>query len=267
MQDVLSPLGLVALRSFFAQRPLIIFDFDGTLAPLTDRREAAQLSPLTRALLARLSHWTSVAVVSGRSLLDLGERLHGLDQLLLAGNHGGESSVSPQEGQLEASRKAKLQVEAFLGELQSLQLLDAMPSDVLENKVLSLTFHWRGVRPEWAHQWANVVRAVAAEVGEFRVIPGIESLSIVPRGLWDKGEAVQDLLANTRKSAALYVGDEETDEDVFRRSESAGIFGIRVGESPESAARWFIQEQADVDRLLEVFLASVAGPTAAVSVA
>ena len=49
---------------------------------------------------------------------------------------------------------------------------------------------------------------------------------------------------------ALYVGDDVTDEDVFRSSSPARLLPVRVGRWVASAARFFISSQGDIDGLL-----------------
>ncbi len=262
MQDILSPLGLNHIRSFFSHRPLVVFDFDGTLASISSNRDEVHASDLTRALVGRLSQWIPVGVVSGRRLSDLTERFRGMDRVILAGNHGGESPDDSDDSYRQRAVLAAEDVKQFLGELSKIELLQAMPAHVIENKRLSLTFHWRGVDPELVRKWGQEVRRIAAESGNFRMIPGIQSLSVIPRHLSDKGDAVLGLRDAARRTHLVYLGDEETDEDVFRKAAGEAFLGIRVGESGSSAADWYVSSQSEVDRVIEVFLALVAGPTA-----
>jgi trehalose 6-phosphate phosphatase len=61
-------------------------------------------------------------------------------------------------------------------------------------------------------------------------------------------------LERLRKSAgcdtALYVGDDETDEDVFALDRPGHLLAIRVGRSMTSKAGHFIESQARIDDLL-----------------
>ena len=264
MQDILSSDGLARLRSFFVNRPMVVFDFDGTLAPLSAARDDVQASELTRALLGRLSQWVPVGVVSGRRLADLAGRFRGMERLLLAGNHGGECADPGFDQRRSAAAE---DVAWLLSELERIDLLPAMPPGVIENKGLSLTFHWRGVDPELARRWGLEIRRVAAESDAFRMLPGTQCLNVIPRDLSDKGDAVLALLEAGRRTHLVYLGDEETDEDVFRKAAGERFIGIRVGRSEASSAGWYVSEQGEVDRVIEVFLALVAGPAAPAAVA
>ncbi|MBU6375165.1 MAG: trehalose-phosphatase [Bdellovibrionales bacterium] len=250
-------------RQFFLHRPMVIFDFDGTLAALSPNRNEVQLKPLTRALVSRLSQFLPVGVVSGRELSDLKKRLHGLDRLALVGNHGAELVEENDGVSREQSERAILAVSAFLSALDCLSIVRDLPRSVIENKKLSITFHWRGLDLITAKKASQMIQQMALDRGGFRLVPGIESLSLVPRGLSDKGDAALRLLESAHARHLVYLGDEDTDEDVFVKARGERFMGIRVGPSAPSAAEWFVSEQSEVDRLLEVFLALVAGPTAA----
>jgi trehalose 6-phosphate phosphatase len=65
-----------------------------------------------------------------------------------------------------------------------------------------------------------------------------------------------------RCDAALYVGDDETDEDVFALRDR-GWLGIRVGRKAGSRARYYVRDQAQVDALLEALIRLRAKPARA----
>jgi trehalose 6-phosphate phosphatase len=51
-------------KTFLASRPLLAFDFDGTLSPLVEQPALAQAGPETRRLLARLATVDRVVLLS-----------------------------------------------------------------------------------------------------------------------------------------------------------------------------------------------------------
>ena len=55
--------------------PMIGLDFDGTLAPIVDTPDAAELPKATRPVLLRLASTVPVVVVSGRDAGDVRARL------------------------------------------------------------------------------------------------------------------------------------------------------------------------------------------------
>ena len=65
---------------------------------------------------------------------------------------------------------------------------------------------------------------------------------------------MRTLVARFGCEAALYVGDDVTDEDAFAVGAPL-VFGIHVGKGP-SLAPWCLRAQADVDALLERLVAA-----------
>ena len=53
----------------------------------------------------------------------------------------------------------------------------------------------------------------------------------------------------------MYVGDDETDEDVFALDQPGQLLTVRVGPKRSSSAAYYIRTQAEVDRLLGSLLA------------
>ena len=87
-----------------------------------------------------------------------------------------------------------------------------------------------------------------------RIIPGKMVINLVPAGLPHKGDALRRLMRLSHRRIALYVGDDHTDEDVFRLAADAGVVGVRVGRTRHSAASWFLRDQQEVDELLSRLL-------------
>jgi trehalose 6-phosphate phosphatase len=71
---------------------LLAFDYDGTLAPLSNSPDASRLRPETSELLRSLAHAAPVAVITGRSVRDVTLRLEQIPMLAVIGNHGAEPS-------------------------------------------------------------------------------------------------------------------------------------------------------------------------------
>ncbi|MBC7781232.1 MAG: trehalose-phosphatase, partial [Proteobacteria bacterium] len=65
VQPLFSIAGEAALVEVIARRPLLAFDFDGTLAPIVPDRAAAVMTPTTASLLARVAELYPCAVISG----------------------------------------------------------------------------------------------------------------------------------------------------------------------------------------------------------
>jgi trehalose-phosphatase len=243
---------LDAVLREIAQRTLAVFlDYDGTLTPIVERPEAAVLSEDTRAVLRTLSRSCLVAVVSGRDLADVRNRV-GIPDLYFAGSHGFdiEGPGVRHEHPLAHAGAAKLRDAASdivrdTADISGVQL---------EAKRFALAVHYRRVREaEVPAVRAAIERALARHSG-LRVSEGKKVLDLQPDIPWDKGRAVlwllQALQLDREDVLPLYIGDDLTDEDAFRALSQRGI-GIAVQEEHRrTAARFSLRNPAEVQAFL-----------------
>src|SRR5215831_7843340 len=87
MRHLFQRAGRAALVTTLAGRPLLAFDFDGTIAPMNARPEESRVADAVADLLARLASQRPVAVITGRSVDDVRPRL-GFTPQYIVGNHG-----------------------------------------------------------------------------------------------------------------------------------------------------------------------------------
>ena len=232
------------LAALVRQDALLAFDFDGTLAPIVDDPARAVLSEWTRALLSALAARRRCAVLSGRSLDDLRPRLAGLPLFALVGNHGVEVAGEPAPEGLRAG------VHAWSAELR--ERLAHLPGVRIEDKGFTLSVHFRGApSPERVEA---EIRAVADGLPGARVFGGKAVVNVAPEGAPDKGDALAALMALARTPAALYVGDDETDEPAFALAAEAPVVGVRVGSAAATRAVHLLSDRAQVDALLDALV-------------
>ncbi len=242
---------VATLNGFALSNVLLAFDYDGTLAPIADTPRAARMRDETRQLLARVAALYPCVVISGRALADLERRLDGIPLWSLVGNHGLESasqSGPPPQGD---------QWSALLR-----QRLPNVPGLSVEDKRHTITIHYRQVGDK-----VEICRAIhdaIADIPGIRVLAGIEAISLLPSDGRHKGTALQDARRQFACDTAIYAGDDETDEDAFRSSDSAELLSIRIGPSPHTAARFCLEDQTEIDPLLHALIkARDTGSTAA----
>ena len=243
MRDILARANRDVLEQLARSRALLAFDFDGTLAPITTDPDRARLRPSTRRLLEKAAQAYPCVVISGRSRADVGRRLRGLALAGLVGNHGLEHGWGPATRQREVRR--------WLAVLRS-RLRDVR-GVVIEDKGVSLAVHYRRSR-EKRRARARIL-AVAAGLGGVRRVGGKQVLNLLPAGAPHKGLALQQERARLECDTALYLGDDETDEDVFALDEPGQLLAVRVGRRKGTSAAYYVRTQAEVDRLLRVLLA------------
>lgn len=254
MKDVLHPRHRAALDRFLRgpdgapARVLFTFDYDGVLAPLVKDPGGAVMRPRTRALLRRLARERPVAVVSGRAWKDVRSFL-GDAVPTIVGNHGFELGHP-----VPVPAAVLRQVRAWRRRLE--EALAGVPGVHFEDKRSTLAVHY-GLSRAWRRAERAVYEA-ANQLEGTRLIPGKKVLNVLPHDFPSKGDAVRALVARLRCDAALYVGDDVTDEDAFAVGAPL-VFGIHVGKGP-SLAPWRLRAQPDVDRLLARLVRAGPGP-------
>jgi len=237
--------ALAQLKPYLGNDTLLAFDFDGTLAPLVANPSLASLPRRSASLLADLSKKFPVALVSGRSRADLRPRSP-FPLKAWIGNHGMEGVTGARTGAKNNVRLVK-QWEKTL----KLALADH-PAVVIENKKYSLTLHYRASRNR-ARAKKLLNHLVTELTPAPQIIEGKCILNLLPQGSWNKGTALVALLESGGYRQAIFVGDDVTDEDVFRRHDPR-IFSVRIGTSKNSAAQAFLRNQKEMELFLRLLL-------------
>jgi trehalose-phosphatase len=216
----------------------LLFDFDGTLAPVPDHPADGRLPPPMRELLDRLVTRHPLAVVSGRALHDLAARV-ALPSAYLAGNHGLElrgADYDPQALELAADWRPLL--DAVHDRLSP--LLAGHPGCVIEHKGVTVAVHYRALAPGAAVALRRgVVSAVAAFDG-LVVDGGRQVLEIRPAIDRDKGSAVDWLHGRMQRLVGpctpIFFGDDLADEAAFRAARRAGGYGVLIARNGRPTA-------------------------------
>ena len=248
MRPILSREGEQALAALMRGRPLLAFDFDGTLAPLAARPGDARIAPGVTRRLRALARRVPVAIITGRALSDVRERLD-FEPRFIAGNHGAEAPWDPAAACVlgRALEPARAHLRARAARL-------AAAGVSVEDKGASIALHYRlSARPGAARVAIDGVLGELA--GTWRVFAGKMVVNLVPAAAPDKADAVQAMLVAVGADGVLFAGDDVNDEPVFERAGSDWLT-LRVGTGvPRSAARWFIDHPNAMPRLLDRLLA------------
>jgi trehalose 6-phosphate phosphatase len=243
MKHLFSPLGHQALVSVLAHKPLLAFDFDGTLAPIVAHADDARVSTEVALLLERLNAWRPVAIVTGRRVTDVATRL-GFSPSYIIGNHGAEDAAMPNGSEFEfALSFARAQLCIHIDAL-------IQSGVTIEDKGSSLALHYRLARN---HQLAqkNISVALAGIGPEVHVFGGKCVVNIVAAAAPDKGVAVMRLVQRSISGAAVFVGDDVNDEAVFQLAPEHWLT-VRVGRDDlNSAARFFLDSHVEVTLFLK----------------
>lgn len=238
--------GLSSFAPYLTSDTLFAFDLDGTLAPIVEDYSAAKVPKKIGNALRRLMGLAKVAVITGRSRKDAIGIL-GFEPHFLIGNHGAETPFS------ESPRNWDF-VQTCLKWRERLH--DALyyePGLEIEFKGESVTVHYRkSDDPEGS--LGLIHRVVEGLDPRPKVIGGKYVVNLLPQQAFGKGNALELVMDRLGAKNAVYFGDDETDEEVFRL-EHNGIFGIHVGRDDSTAAAYYLNQQSEMLELLETMIA------------
>ena len=230
------------------RRLAIFLDYDGTLTPIVSRPEQATLSISTRQVLRELADLVPVAILSGRDLDDV-RRLVDIDGIVYAGSHGFD--IAGPRGLRKQVATEFLSI-IDLAEKELKEKLAGIPGALVERKRFSIAAHYRNVAGSDVSKVEQAVNKIAAHHGELRKIDNKKVYELQPNIDWNKGKAVLLVLQAPQLDDVfpIYIGDDLTDEDVFRALKERGV-GIVVNKQPRlTAARYALKDPVEVERFL-----------------
>ncbi|EHR63432.1 trehalose-phosphatase [Saccharomonospora cyanea] len=229
-------------------RLLVACDYDGTLAPITTNPDEARARPESVGALRSLAtlHETTCAVISGRALRDLAILSRLPSEIHLVGSHGSEFDIGFVHALEPEARELHRNLEAELA-----RIIDGVAGASLEVKPASIAVHVRRADRDAARQivaavhegpstWEGVTTTDGKEVVELSVVKT------------DKGSALDTLRHQAGATAAVFVGDDVTDEKAFARLHGPDL-GVKVGDG-DTLAQYRIGDTTDVATVLAFLL-------------
>lgn len=241
------PAILALLRK--SEHILLALDFDGTLAPIADRPEQAEIPGETAGLLRELavSEGVFLAIVSGRSLVDLKHRVK-LD-CIHVGNHGLEIEGKGISFAHDGAGLLRYAINDACWDLEA--ALEGVRGVFVERKGLTATVHYRLAPSDlvgWIETSIQVTMRPYASRLTFRAAR--RAWEIGPRINWNKGSALKFVLRQIGMVEPLVIcaGDDATDEDMFNVLPDA--ISIQVGDRCPTAARYHVAGPAQLATFL-----------------
>jgi trehalose 6-phosphate phosphatase len=248
------PDGMQALDLTSERQPAVFFDFDGTLSEIVNDPDSARLADGAADALTSLSAQCPVAILSGRDLADVRQRI-GLPGLWYAGSHGFELTGPDGKHHQNTEAAASIPVLAEAAAALADKLAD-IPGVAVEHKRFGVAVHYRNAARDRVGEVAAAVRS-AGQRTALQVTTGREVIELRPAVDWDKGKTLRwvlDYIRDNEGSSSLlpiYLGDDITDEDAFDAVADDGI-AILVRHSDDgdraTAARYALE---DPDRVRE----------------
>jgi trehalose 6-phosphate phosphatase len=246
------PDGLQVLDLTTERQPAVFYDFDGTLSEIVEDPDSARLVDGAADALVSLSAACPVAILSGRDLADVRERI-GLPGLWYAGSHGFE--LTGPDGTHHQNPEAAASIPVLTGAAADLaDQLGHIPGVVVEHKRFGVAVHYRNAARDRVGEVAAAVRTAGHRTA-LRVTTGREVIELRPNIHWDKGKTLHWVLDYIRDNEGagpllpIYLGDDITDEDAFDAVDDDGI-AILVRHSDDgdraTAARYALDDPDQV---------------------
>ncbi len=220
-----------------ARAAALFLDYDGTLADLVKHPEEASPSDDVKSLLSSLAGLENIEVymISERSRSEMDRWFSGFNLNLIAEN--GYYCKEKKSGDwVLISPAADLSWKDRLRDY--LNMYTGMtPGSLLEEKDASLVWHYRNSDPDFgawkAHQLVSELQEMLSNL-PVQIHHGKKNV-VIASAQANKGAAVSRFMASKNHDAALCVGDDATDETMFRLSDER-IVGAKVGDGRETDA-------------------------------
>lgn len=236
-----------------ADSRLILLDYDGTLTPFTRLPSDATPGPQVLELLAKLTSdkKNTVVIISGRDAATLEKWLGHLPVCFVA-EHG--VYIKHEDGKWQAqttiSNDWKEEVRPLLQ-----TYVTRCAGSLVEEKENTLSWHYRSTHPGLgfvrSRELLNNLLQLTANT-PVQVLDGNKVLEVRQTGV-DKGITAQKLFNHYDAAFTLCLGDDTTDEDMFKTLDGKAVT-IKIG-TGSTAAHYSIRSQAEV----LTFLGQVSG--------
>jgi trehalose 6-phosphate synthase/phosphatase len=228
---------------------LLLFDYDGTLAPFALSPELALPTQRLLRILRSLADdpANEMVLITGRDRATLEEWFDGL-RVGFGAEHG--VCVKDWDGDWRILKFFDLDwKERLLPILET--YADRVPGAFVENKEFSLVWHYRAADAEQgraaAKELTDHLLAFTANI-DVQVLRGSKVIEIRNAGV-NKGSAARQWLAKKNFDFILAIGDDATDEEMFAALPAAA-YTFHVGTS-RTRARLYLRDPSEVIQLLE----------------
>jgi trehalose-phosphatase len=247
------------LESYPENKKMFLFlDFDGTLSPIVSDPDKAIISDEMREVLKECAKYFLLAVVSGRDMDDVRERVD-LEEIIYAGSHG--FRITGPNGLKMKHRKSK-EIIPDLSQIEEelfAKMEEGFEGVMVERKTFAIAVHYRNAKDEVIPELNRIIEEIMKNHPEMKTGRGKKIIEIKPDLDWHKGKALEWILEglemdNDPDVIPVYIGDDVTDEDAFKTIYEYGI-GILVGShGQKTAARYSLKDIEEVKSFLQILL-------------
>jgi trehalose 6-phosphate synthase/phosphatase len=249
----ISDVTKLAIKKIYdkTSKRIIFLDYDGTLVGFQDDINAAIPDEELYQILEELRSDPAnlVVVVSGRNYQKL-EEWFGHTNLSLIAEHG---AWQKHEGRWESIHGL---TDHWKQDIYSVleTYVDRTPGAFIEEKNYSLVWHYRkvekGLGELRTNELVNNLRYLINDKG-IQLLPGNKVLEIKNVEI-NKGKAALSMLQNNDFDFIMALGDDHTDEDVFKALPQNALT-VKVGNNV-SAARFYLKSYKEARGLLKALI-------------
>lgn len=239
-----------------SRNKLLLLDFDGTLVEFTSDISEAVPSKSLQKLLKNIAgvKGSQLIIVTGRRQDDIDTLVGHLPVDIIA-EHGAmirETHIWKLllDGSTDWKNKVYQIAKGFV---------EVSPNSFIEEKPFSLAWHYRNVEQKTGKASSRALIRALSEIAlqhNLRIIDGHKVVEIV-NGNINKGSAIQYLLNKRNYDYILSIGDDKTDEDMFRvLLNNDNAFTVKIGRG-NTCAKYKLHKVQQVILLLEQLLAEM----------
>jgi trehalose 6-phosphate synthase/phosphatase len=231
----------------------LLLDYDGTLVPFARHPREAMPDKHLLKLIATLAHdsSTNLTIISGRASQVLEDWFKNIPLNLVA-EHGAAIKRAGQDYWIQEKEIDQTWKPEIRPTLQ--MFVQRCPGSFIEEKNHTLAWHYRNSDPELGFVRSRELLDNLFHLlrnAQVQVLDGNKVIEVRVAGI-DKGVAAKKLIDESHSDFILAIGDDKTDEDMFRVLADRAVT-IKVGPG-HSVAQYAIANPRDVIRLLGEFI-------------
>lgn len=247
--NIISPSKLKDMASHYqsASRRIFFLDYDGTLVPYAKYPEQALPTEEVLHILRNIGEdeKNTVVIISGRDTSFL-EKWFGMLRLHIIAEHGAYVKNPGEKWKSMLKHGSDTEWKKIVFPIFD-RYTDRCSGAYLEEKSASFAWHYRNVDPEIAALRSNELKEelnrILMQNKELQLLAGNKVIEVKRAG-YSKGTAAALFLKNAHYSFIAALGDDVTDEDLFKIA-PVDAYTIKVGVEP-SIAKFNLMQQSDV---------------------
>ena len=238
---------LLSALSSSPQDCALFLDIDGTVLDLAEMPDAIVVPPSLPAALDAVSRRLggALALVTGRALA-YADALFAPFRFPIAGLHGAE--LRRPDGSV-AKAETTGAFEAMKADLR--RVAESLDGVIVEDKGAAVAAHYR-LAPQRQAEVEPIMEAMLSKVGpDWTLQRGKMVLEIRPASA-DKGQAIEAFLSMPPFAGRrpITIGDDVTDEAMFRVANRQGGLSVRVGSPSDTTAALTLPSASAVRELI-----------------